>query len=95
MLRLAAIFAREAGVAVIAVVHDALTVESAAGDIEHAVALAQRAMRRASEIVLAGFPLRTDAQIIHYPNRFREERGLTMWQWMLETLPTVERSREP
>jgi DNA polymerase I-like protein with 3'-5' exonuclease and polymerase domains len=93
MLRLAAIFARQAGVVIVATVHDALLIEARSDDVAHAVALTQSAMRRASEIVLAGFALRTDAQTVHYPDRFREELGLTMWQWMCETLPLVERSR--
>jgi hypothetical protein len=90
MLRLATIFAHHAGVRILAPVHDAMLIEAAADDIEHAVALTQTAMRRASEVVLAGFPLRTDAQIICYPDRFCDERGITMWRWMQQALSAAE-----
>jgi hypothetical protein len=35
---------------------------------------------------LSGFPLRTEAKIIRFPDRFPVERGETMWQWMQEAL---------
>jgi hypothetical protein len=93
MLRLAAIFTHQAGGSIVAMVHDALLVESKFDDIEHVVSQTRAAMQRASELVLAGFPLRTEVQIIKYPDRFREERGSTMWEWMIEALPVVKKSR--
>jgi len=39
----------------------------------------QEAMREASNIVLGGFELGTDANVIVYPNRFSDERGAVMW----------------
>jgi hypothetical protein len=92
MLRLAAIFAYLAGVSIVGLVHDSLVSEAETGDIDHAVAKTQSAMQRASELVLDRFPLRTDVQIIRYPNRFQEKRGATMWAWMMETLPAFEKS---
>ena len=92
MLRLAAIFAYHAGVSIVGLVHDSLVSEAETGDIDHAVAKTQSAMQRASELVLDGFPLLTDVQIIRYPNRFQEKRGATMWAWMMETLPAFEKS---
>ena len=45
-------------------------------------------MRQASEYVLAGFPLRTDKEVIL--DRFPvEERGQEMWSWMTETLAVL------
>jgi hypothetical protein len=92
MLRLACILASRAGVVIAAPVHDALVVLAPANEIQHAVAQTQAAMRRASEIVLAGFALRTDVQVIHYPERFREKRGVLMWRWITETLSAIEKS---
>ena len=37
-------------------------------------------MREASELVLPGFPLRTDAKIVRYPDRYMDKRGKEMWQ---------------
>ena len=39
----------------------------------------QDAMREASELVLPGFPLRTDANIVRYPDRYSDPRGTRMW----------------
>ena len=89
MLRLACVFADEAGVDIVAPVHDAILVEAPAADIDQAVHRTQAAMRRASEYVLAGFPLRTDAAVIHHPDRFHEKRGRDMWSWIEGELSTL------
>ena len=41
-------------------------------------------MAEASRIVLAGFELRTDATIVHYPNRYADPRGAVMWDRVLK-----------
>jgi hypothetical protein len=79
MLRLACCLATERGIIVSAPIHDALVVEGAEEDIADVVTETQRAMREASEIVLAGFPLRTDAKIVRYPDRYLDDRGVKMW----------------
>jgi hypothetical protein len=89
MLRLGSVFAMQAGVSIIALIHDAILIEAYEPEIEHAVALTETAMRRASELVLAGFKLRTEARIIRHPDRFDEERGRTMWHWITEHLLDV------
>jgi hypothetical protein len=80
MLRLACCFLTEAGVRVCAPVHDALLVEAPAQGIEQAVATCQREMERASQLVLPGFPLRTEAKVVRHPDRYMDPRGLAMWQ---------------
>jgi hypothetical protein len=57
-----------------------LLVEGPAEGIEDVVARTQAAMREASELVLPGFPLRTDAKIVRYPERYTDERGVRMWE---------------
>jgi hypothetical protein len=79
MLRLACCLATERGIAVCAPVHDALLVEADTGEIDTVVSRTQEAMREASEIVLDGFTLRTDAKIVRYPERYLDERGKRMW----------------
>jgi hypothetical protein len=49
-------------------------------------------MRLAIDIVLSGFALRTDVQIIHHPNCFQEERGQFMWDWMMQALQKFGKS---
>lgn len=84
MLRLACCDATEAGITVCCPVHDAVLIEAAEADIDAAVEAMQGHMRRASEIVLAGFPLRTDVKVVKHPDRYADKRGVVMWQAVCE-----------
>jgi len=86
MLRLACSLATERGVTVCAPVHDALLVEGPVDDIDRIVFETQQAMREAGEIVLSGFSLQTDAEIVRYPDRYRDERGQQMWDTVTRLL---------
>ena len=86
MLRLACCSLTEAGVRVCAPVHDALLIEAPADDIEQAVAVCQQAMQQASELVLRGFPLRTEAKVVRHPDRYMDPRGHTMWDMVFGLL---------
>jgi hypothetical protein len=85
MLRLACILASERQLPLCCPVHDALLVEGPAGEIDTILAETQRAMREASELVLPGFPLRTEAKVVRWPERFSDKRGRRMWEavWSL------------
>ena len=68
------------GIKLVAPVHDAVLIEAPLERIEADVALMQEIMRRASRIVLnadaAGtHELRTDYDIVRYPDRYSDERG--------------------
>jgi hypothetical protein len=80
MLRLACCLLTERGIRVCAPVHDALLVEGPADGISDVVDATMRAMREASEVVLPGFPLRSEARIVVYPNWYTDERGRRMWE---------------
>ena len=72
MLRLAACFATEQGIEVCALIHDAVLIcaqldRTRSEDIERM----QGAMAKASRIVLDGFELRTDANVIRHPDRYQ------------------------
>jgi DNA polymerase I len=84
MLRLACCLATEAGISVCAPVHDALLTEAPADKIEEEVAKVQGIMQQASEIVLDGFPLRTEAKIVPSSERYRDKRGEKMWEAIWE-----------
>ena len=93
MLRLACCLATERGIRVCAPIHDALLVEGPADEIETVVADTQAAMREASEVVLDGFALRTDATIVRHPDRYSDPRGERMWgvvHGILDSLAVVE-----
>jgi len=80
MLRLACCMATEGGITICCPVHDALLIEADAGDIDDVATATQHLMQQASEIVLNGFALRTDAKIVRHPDRYMDPRGRTMWE---------------
>jgi hypothetical protein len=80
MLRIACILATERDLHVCAPVHDALLVEAVVEGIDTVVRETQAAMEEASALVLPGFPLRTEAKIVRYPERYRDPRGVQMWE---------------
>ncbi|MGH7135915.1 MAG: DNA polymerase, partial [Pirellulales bacterium] len=94
MLRLACCLATERGIKVCAPVHDALLIEAPADEIELAVADCQAAMREASEVVLSGFALRTDAKIVGDGERYSDTRGVQMWDTVMGLLTDLEAERE-
>ena len=86
MLRLACCFATEAGIRVCAPVHDAILIEAPLDDLEKTVRQTQDLMVDASRIVLDGFTLRSDAELIRYPDRYSDKRGQTMWSEVMALL---------
>jgi DNA polymerase I-like protein with 3'-5' exonuclease and polymerase domains len=95
MLRLAADFICEAGVMLDATIHDAVLIEADADDIDAAVDQARRAMDRASQLVLYGFRLRTEAEVIRWPDRYRDGRGADFFDDLMGRLAERLRSYRP
>ena len=79
MLRLACCMLVEAGIGLCAPVHDAVVVEGPADTIDEVVAQARGIMAEASKIVLGGFEIGTDAEIVKYPDRYIDEAGEDFW----------------
>lgn len=79
MLRMACAFIDEAGIELVAPVHDAVLIEADVAEIDDAVAQTRRLMQRASRVILGGFEVRTDADVVRYPDRYVDERGVHMW----------------
>jgi DNA polymerase I-like protein with 3'-5' exonuclease and polymerase domains len=84
MMRLACCLATERGIRLCCPVHDALLIEAPAEQIGVAVEATQQAMKEASEIVLDGFTLRTDAKVVCHPDRYSDKRGQVMWETVCE-----------
>ncbi len=80
MLRLACCLIAERGLGLCAPVHDAVLIEAPADRIEGDVAECQACMAEASEVVLDGFRLRSDVEIIRWPDRYSDPRGQRMWE---------------
>jgi DNA polymerase I-like protein with 3'-5' exonuclease and polymerase domains len=87
ILRIASILLWEAGIRVVAPVHDAFLVECAESDLKDVAEEVRRLMAQSGEYVLssylpgaaAGSRLRTEARILRHPDRLLESRGLVMW----------------
>ncbi len=88
MLRIACCLGTERAVRVCAPVHDAILIEAPAEEIEAEAARMQEYMRTAARVVLAGFELRTDADIIRSPARYSDPRGAVMWDRVTRLLET-------
>jgi hypothetical protein len=96
MMRLACCLATERGIRVIAPVHDALLIEAPSRFVQDAVARTQQAMGEASQVVLSGFVLRTDAEVVSYPDRYRDARGTAFWSHLMLVLEQVrKKERSP
>ena len=86
MLRLACCLMTEAGITVCAPNHDAIMIEAPLVDLGETVAEARRLMAEASAVVLDGFALRTDVQVVRAPDRWTEDRGHAVWSALQQAL---------
>ena len=90
MLRLACCLATERGIMACLPVHDALLIEAREDEINEAVEVTQAAMVEASRAVLDGFELRTEAEIVRWPDRYMDPRGQRMWDTIMGILAEIE-----
>lgn len=90
MLRLACSLAVEAGIRIVAPIHDAVLIEAPLHGLDEATAQMQECMRQASATVLDGFELRADAKTITFPDRYVDERGSTMWGIVNDLLASLD-----
>lgn len=80
ILRLACILTTEESIRVCAPVHDALLIEAPLDLLEEHISRTQHLMCEAGKIVLDGFELRTDVDIIRFPDRYEDGRGKDLWE---------------
>jgi hypothetical protein len=90
LLRLAVCMATERGFQVCCPIHDAILVQAAADDIDVDAAHIASIMRKASELVLPDFPLRTDVKIVRHPDRYSDPRGSEFWERVCTLLAEIE-----
>ena len=92
MLRIACCLATERGVSVAAPVHDALLIEAPIDLIDDAVAMTRSAMAEAAAAVLgSGVRIKTDVDIVRYPDRYSDPRGKVMWDRVMALLSPARR----
>jgi len=90
MLRIACILGTETGIEICAPVHDALLIVAPLDKLDEHVAKMQAIMAEASRIVLGGFELTTDCEIVRYPDRYMDPRGEVMWEKVMRLIDEVE-----
>ena len=87
MMRLAAIAAVEAGIEVCCPVHDAFVIQAPLDRLDADVARMQAIMTEAGRIVTGGVPVRTEAVIVRWPDRYMDKkRGQAMWDRIMRLL---------
>lgn len=87
MMRIACCELAEVGIAVCCPVHDALLVEADIHDIDRVITVTRKAMGHASQLVLGhGRTVRTDVDVVRYPDRFEDEAGVEMWDSVMSRL---------
>lgn len=91
MLRIACIRMRLAGINLCAPVHDAVLIEASEDQIENAIKVAQECMVQASQDVLHGFALTSEADIFTYPRRFLDEGSQPFWDEVMAILSEVKK----
>ena len=90
LLRLASIWAMEAGLDVGAPVHDALLLCAPLSEIEDQTRELERVMARASMEILDGVELRSETSITVPPDRYDPEKGDELWESTLQALQEVK-----
>jgi DNA polymerase I len=86
MMRIAAIAATEAGIQVCAPVHDAFLIAAPLERLEADVAAMRDMMTKAGIAVTGGLDIRTDAEVVRWPDRYMDERGEAMWGRVMSLL---------
>jgi DNA polymerase-1 len=90
MLRLACCIGTEKGIEVCAPVHDAVLIAAPVDRLDHEIFRMEDAMREASRVVLGGFELSTDVEVVQYPDRYSDPRGAVMWRRVMDLIQQRE-----
>jgi len=91
ILRVACILLSENNLKIVAPVHDALMIECDEKGADKEIENARKLMCDASEIVLgAGNRLKTDVDIVCYPDRYIDEKGVETWNLIMRILTEVK-----
>lgn len=80
MMRIAAIAATEAGLEVCCPIHDAFLIAAPLDRLGQDVTHMQELMGKAGRAVTGGFDVRTEAEVVRWPDRYMDPRGQRMWE---------------
>jgi hypothetical protein len=93
ILHVLCVLAERRGLELVAPVHDAVMIEAPAQNADDVSAELDRAMREAAAVVLRGYELSTDVQLIRPGQRYYDKRGATMWETVTKLLAKLEEQR--
>jgi hypothetical protein len=94
ILRLATNLCFGRGIKVIALVHDAVMIESSLENIDFDVAMAEKCMVLAGTSII-GFPLKVAVdQIVRYPDNYIDKRGSFMYEKVTNILDVLEEKND-
>jgi hypothetical protein len=85
ILKIACIMLDEAGIKIVAPVHDALMVEVCLDNADQDILKAEKIMHAASKIVI-GMPLRTETVVVKYPNHYIDEKGKVIYDKVMKII---------
>ena len=91
VLHVACVLAERRGIEVVAPVHDAIMAECPADQAEELSVALDQVMGDAAAVVLRGYRLPTDCQIIRPGERYFDDRGKAMWDTVTRLLTKLER----
>jgi DNA polymerase I len=80
ILRVACVLAERRGLNVVAPVHDAIMIEADAAHADEASIALDAVMQDAASVVLRGYRLPSDVQIVLPGENFHDDRGVEMWE---------------
>lgn len=87
MLRMAVCMVTEAGLRICTPIHDALLFEAPLERLDKDVLHLRSLMVKASEMVMGTLACRVGADLVRYPDRYRDEGGGEMWDRVMGILP--------
>jgi len=90
MMRVTCLLAERRGIEIVSPIHDAFVAQTSVTKIEEASEALDRVMRDASRVILRGYELQTDKQIILPGDRFYDERGEKMWKTVTGLVTKLE-----
>jgi DNA polymerase-1 len=73
-------------------VHDAFLIAAPLDRLDADVATMRSLMSRAGRAVTGGLDVRTDADVVRWPDRFMDPRGAAMWRRVVGMLPVDARA---
>jgi DNA polymerase I len=91
ILHASCVLAERRGIKVVAPVHDAIMAECSAGQVEEFSIALDQVMGDAAAVILRGYRLPTDRQIIRPGERYFDDRGKAMWDTVTGLLAKLDK----